>query len=47
MDQAHGFPDPVKTPHVRRVLKGIATLHPATEKRAKPMQITQREMLVV
>jgi hypothetical protein len=47
MDQAHGFPDPVKTPHVRRVLKGIAALHPATEKRAKPMQITQREMLAV
>ncbi len=43
--QAQGFPDPTKTPHVRKVLKGIATLHPATEKRAKPLQLAQLERL--
>ncbi|WP_082722248.1 site-specific integrase [Burkholderia mayonis] len=43
--QAQGFPDPTKTPHVRKVLKGIATLHPATEKRAKPLQLSQLERL--
>jgi hypothetical protein len=42
---AQGFPDPTKTPHVRKVLKGIATLHPATEKRAKPLQLAQLERL--
>ncbi|SAL81685.1 hypothetical protein AWB67_05908 [Caballeronia terrestris] len=45
--QTQGFPDPTKAPHVRKVLKGIAALHPATEKRAKPMQLTQRETLAV
>ncbi len=44
--QIQGFPDPTKTPHVRKVLKGIAALHPATEKRAKPLQLTQLEQLV-
>ncbi|MCO5396751.1 site-specific integrase [Ralstonia soli] len=44
--QTQGFPDPTKTPHVRKVLKGIAALHPATEKRAKPLQLTQLEQLV-
>lgn len=34
-----GFPDPTKTPVVRKVLKGIQTLHPAQEKQAKPLQI--------
>ncbi|MFP3670607.1 hypothetical protein SB717_36590, partial [Priestia sp. SIMBA_032] len=45
--QTQGFPDPTKAPHVRKVLKGIAALHPATEKRAKPMQLTQLETLTV
>ncbi|MCK4140393.1 site-specific integrase [Ralstonia pseudosolanacearum] len=44
--QSQGFPDPTKAPHVRKVLKGIAALHPATEKRAKPLQLTQLEQLV-
>ncbi|SIT44946.1 Integrase family protein [Paraburkholderia ribeironis] len=44
--QTQGFPDPTKTPHVRKMLKGIAALHPATEKRAKPLQIAQLEQLV-
>lgn len=36
-----GFLDPTKAPVVRKVLKGIKTLHPAQEKRAKPFQIEQ------
>lgn len=36
-----GFPDPTKTPIVRKVFRGIQTLHPAQEKRAKPFQIEQ------
>lgn len=35
----HGFPDPTKAPVVRQVLRGIRTLHPAQEKRAKPLQL--------
>src|SRR5260370_41367920 len=35
-----------ETPHVRKVLKGIAALHPVTEKRAKPLQLAQLERLV-
>jgi hypothetical protein len=33
-----GFPDPTKAPVVRQVLRGIQTLHPAEEKRAKPFR---------
>lgn len=36
---SHGFPDPTKAPMVRKVMKGIRTLHPAQEKRAKPLQL--------
>lgn len=36
-----GFPDPTKAPVVRKVLKGIRTLHPAQEKRARPLQLEQ------
>ncbi|MBR8290497.1 site-specific integrase [Burkholderia cenocepacia] len=43
--QAQGFPDPSKAPHVRKVLKGIAMLHPAIEKHAKPLQLEQLESL--
>ena len=41
-----GFPDPTRAPHVRKVLKGIQALHPAQERRAKPLQLTQLEKLV-
>jgi len=34
-----GFPDPTKAPVVRKVFRGIQALHPAQEKRAKPLQI--------
>jgi site-specific recombinase XerD len=37
--KTHGFLDPTKAPIVRQVLKGIRTLHPAQEKRAKPLQL--------
>jgi len=41
-----GFPDPTKAPHVRKVLKGIAELHPRIEKRARPMQLEQLSAVV-
>lgn len=41
-----GFPDPTKAPHVRKVLKGIAELHPIMEKRARPMQLDQLAKVV-
>jgi site-specific recombinase XerD len=41
-----GFPDPTKAPMVRKVLKGIQTLHPAKERRAKPFQLQQLEQVV-
>ena len=37
-----GFPDPTKAPVVRQVLRGIQALHPAVEKRAKPLQLEHR-----
>lgn len=40
-----GFPDPTKAPVVRKVLRGIQALHPAQEKRARPLQIEQLERL--
>ena len=36
-----GFPDPTKTPVVRKVFRGIRALHPAPEKRARPLQLHQ------
>jgi len=36
-----GFPDPTKAPIVRQVFRGIRSLHPAQEKRAKPLQLEQ------
>lgn len=40
-----GFPDPTKAPVVRQVFRGIQRLHPAQEKRAKPLQLDQLEQL--
>ncbi len=37
----HGFADPTRAPVVRKVLKGIQALHPAIEKQAAPLQLTQ------
>lgn len=41
-----GFPDPTKTPHVKKVLRGITALHPYTPKQARPLQIDQLSTLV-
>jgi len=41
-----GFPDPTKAPVVRQVLRGIQALHPAVEKRAKPLQLEHLEQVV-
>lgn len=41
----HGFPDPTKTTLIRQLIKGIKTIHPCVEKRAKPLQIEQLEHL--
>lgn len=41
-----GFPDPTKAPLVRKVLKGIQTLHPAQEQQAKPLQIDHLTQVV-
>ncbi|MBF8179780.1 site-specific integrase [Herminiimonas contaminans] len=40
-----GFPDPTKTPIVRKVFRGIQQLHPVQEKRAKPLQLEQLEQV--
>jgi len=37
--QDHGFRYPTKAPKIRQLLKGIRTLHPAQEKRAKPLEL--------
>ncbi len=37
----HGFVDPTRAPLVRKVLKGIQTLHPRVEKQATPLQLSQ------
>jgi len=42
----HGFPDPTKSPKVRKVLKGIRTMHPAQERQARPLQIKQVQQVV-
>ena len=41
-----GFPDPTKAPHVKKVLKGIAELHPVVQKHAKPIQLDQLTLLI-
>lgn len=43
---SHGFPDPTKAPRVKQVLRGIRTLHPAQEKRAKPLQLDTLQRIV-
>jgi integrase len=42
----HGFPDPTRTQVVRKVLKGIRTLHPMQEKQARPLQLDQIAQVV-
>ncbi len=40
-----GFPDPTKSPIVKKVLKGIQALHPAQVKQAKPLTLRHLEQL--
>lgn len=40
-----GFPDPTKSPIVRKTFRGIQRLHPTQEKRAKPLQLDQLEQI--
>ncbi len=42
----HGFIDPTRASLVRKVLKGIQTLHPHVEKQATPLQLTQLARVV-
>lgn len=42
-----GFPDPTKTPIVKKVIKGIGEVHPAKEKQARPLQLEQLERIIV
>lgn len=37
--QDHGFIDPTKDTKIRQLLKGIRAVHPAQEKRAKPLEL--------
>lgn len=41
-----GFPDPTKAPIVKKVLKGIKTVHPVQEKQAKPLELIQLKEIV-
>ncbi|MCM1959074.1 tyrosine-type recombinase/integrase [Acinetobacter modestus] len=41
-----GFPDPTKAPIVKKVLKGIKTVHPVQEKQAKPLQLSQLKQTI-
>lgn len=40
-----GFPDPTKAPMIKKVLKGINTLHPSRVNQTKPLAITQLEQI--
>lgn len=40
-----GFADPTKAPVVRKVLKGIRAVHPASEKRARPLELEQLQQV--
>jgi integrase len=43
---SQGFPDPTKTPDVRRVLKGIRAVHPAPVKQAAPLLLKHLEQAI-
>lgn len=44
--QDQGFPDPTKSPVVKKVLRGIQAIHPAREKQARPLQLEQLDHVV-
>ncbi|QYG02800.1 site-specific integrase [Massilia sp. NP310] len=39
--QSHGFPDPTKSRLVRKVMRGIRTLHSTLPKQARPLELAQ------
>jgi integrase len=41
-----GFPDPTKSPLVKKVLKGIRELHPSQTHQARPLQLSQLKTVV-
>jgi len=41
-----GFPDPTKSPLVKKVLKGIRELHPSQTHQARPLQLSQLKAVV-
>lgn len=43
--QDHGFADPTKDPKITQIVKGIRTLHPSQEKRAKPMELDMLQQI--
>lgn len=42
----NGFSDPTTAPLVKNAFKGIQALHPAQEKRASPLQLTQLDQVI-
>ena len=44
--QDQGFPDPSKTPLVKKVLKGIRELHPVQSKQARPLQLESLQQII-
>lgn len=43
---SQGFPDPTKTPRVKKLFKGIRLQHPQQEKRARPLMLDTLEHVV-
>lgn len=41
----HGFPDPTRSPVVRKVLKGIRATHAGAQRQAKPLELQQLEVV--
>lgn len=43
---SQGFPDPTKTPRVKKLFKGIRLQHPQQEKRARPLMLDTLERVI-
>lgn len=41
----HGFPDPTRSPVVRKVLRGIRSIHSAPDKQARPLELLQLQQV--
>ncbi len=42
----HGFPDPTKAPHVKKVLKGINRIHAKPAKQARPLLLEELQAVI-